>query len=179
MNRKETKILVEDWRRLIAKKEISFKKQKPSLNEYKTWNQTIIAIFDVLGWVPVLGSVTSGINAIICLKQEKYFHSICYLISMIPVKGKIVGKTAKTIFKIISPYYKKYKAGELDLQEILDDPSDDIVNFALAILEHKTKILKILYFIIDKEDVSDRSEAEFDKFFEFLSDIKRAKEAQV
>ena len=171
MNRSETKLLVEDWKRVLNG-QIDLEDNQFYLKEYRTLNQTIIALFDVLGWIPGLGSITSGINALIHLKNEKYFHAICYMISMIPFKGKFIGKAGKTFYKIFMPYYKLYKEGKLNAQDIIDEPSDDLVNIALAILEHETKFLKILYFFIDKEDVAEDSEEELESFFDFLKTIK-------
>ena len=173
----ETRLLVEDRKRVING-QIDLEYNQFYLKEYKTLNQTVVALFDVLGWIPGLGSITSGINALIHLKNKKYFHAICYMISMIPFKGKLVGKAGKTFYKIFMPYYKLYKEGNLNAQDIIDEPSDDLVGFALAILEHETNIPKILYFFIDKEDVSEASEKELERFFDFLKTIKDFSESK-
>ena len=97
---------------------------------------------------------------------------------MIPFKGKLIGKAGKTFYKIFMPYYKLYKEGNLNAKDILDEPSDDLVNIALAVLEHKTKFLKILYFFIDKENVAEESEEELESFFDFLKTIKDFSESK-
>ena len=87
----------------------------------KKFGSKVSSVLDIVGWIPGYGSIASGVNAIWNLYRKKYIVSICYIISMVPGKGKFIGSMIKKMYGLLSPYYKRWKADDLDFEEILDD----------------------------------------------------------
>ena len=181
MNRTETKLLVEEWRNFIND-DFSLKQNKSIICENiyedmtKEQKEAADTLLDFMGWIPGIGTVTSFAQATRAFLIKDYFNTVCYLISMFPLKGKLIGKTAQTIKKILQPYYDEYKkTGKIDIDEILKNPEDDIVNIVMALTEFKLKIKPVYRLLGGKKEVSENATEGLEEFFDFLQAIIDAK----
>lgn len=173
MNRAETKLLVEDWKKFINN-DYSLQNNKKSLNEIlsKEQKEATDTLVDFLGWFPGVGTVTSFAQATRSFLIGDYFNTVCYLISMFPLKGKLVGKSIQTIGKILRPYYDEYKeTGVIDIDGILNEPEDDIINVILAIAEFKIRLKPFYRLAGGKNKVKQTASTGLEEFFDFLQAI--------
>jgi hypothetical protein len=181
MNRSETKLLVEEWRNFINNDySLQSKKNIICENIYtdmsKEQKEAADTLLDFISWVPGIGSITSFAQAVKSYLDNDYFNTVCYLISMYPIKGKFIGKTAQTMRKVLKPYYEEYqKTGKINIEEILENPEDDIVNFLLAIAEFKLKIKPIYRLAGGKNKVKENATSGLERVFDFLEAVSDAK----
>ena len=187
MNRSETKLLVEDWRKFIND-DNSLQSNKSIICENiytdmsKEEREAADTVLDFMGWIPGIGTVTSFIQATRAFLIKDYFNTICYLISMYPIKGKFIGKTMQAMVKLAKPYYEEYlDTGKVDIDKIINEPEDDIVNFLMTLAEYKFKVKPIYRFLGGKKEVSENATSGLEKVFDFLeavSDAKKQKEKE-
>jgi len=177
MNRIETKLLVEEWRNFIND-DYSLQQNKSIICENiyedmsKEQKEAADTLLDFMGWIPGIGTITSFAQATRAFLIKDYFNTVCYLISMFPLKGKLIGKTAQTIRKILEPYYKEYqKTGKINIEKILENPEDDIVNIVMALTEFKLKVKPIYRLLGGKKQVSENAKSGLEDFFDFLQAI--------
>lgn len=183
MNRAETKLLVEDWKKYINN-DYGTQDSKNTLNEIlnKEQKEAADTLLDFLGWLPGVGSVTSFAQATRSFLVGDYFNTVCYLISMFPLKGKLIGKSIQTIGKILRPYYDEYKeTGVIDIDGILNEPEDDIINVILAIAEFKIRLKPFYRLAGGKNKVKQDASTGLEEFFDFLQavlDANKNKESE-
>jgi len=81
----------------------------------RTLNEGIIdwlqSGLDVVGFIPGVGEVADGINALISLIRGNVLDAIFSVISMLPGLGDAIGKTGKYITKLLEPVAKMLKSG--------------------------------------------------------------------
>ncbi len=58
---------------------------------------------DVVGLIPGIGEAADGMNAVISLARDNPLEAMLSAVSMIPVKGDIVGKGGKVVLKVLNP----------------------------------------------------------------------------
>jgi len=182
MNRSETKLLVEEWRNFIND-DYSLQNNKSIICENiytdmtKEEREAADTLLDFMGWIPGIGTITSFAQATRAFLIKDYFNTVCYLISMFPLKGKLIGKTAQTIRKILLPYYEEYqKTGKVDIDKILKNPEDDIINLVMALTEFKLKIKPVYRLLGGKKEVSENATSGLESFFDFLQAVIDANE---
>ncbi len=94
---------------------------------------------DVIGLIPGYGEVADAANVMLHIKQGEYFQAAMSLISVMPVAGDIVGKTAKYL-KINNKMLAKHwpaileVIGKLEKYKKYAKPMDDAVK---SYLENK------------------------------------------
>ena len=67
---------------------------------------------DVVGLIPGIGEAADGMNAVISLARDNPLEAMLSAVSMIPVKGDIVGKGGKVVLKVLNPAVDAIKASK-------------------------------------------------------------------
>ena len=126
MKRKDTQLIVENWRNLLQSdidlsyniKSEEFRKklyegdilEEGFLGKVMDWVQVG---FDIAGLIPGLGEGFDAINAVISLSRGRPLEALCSIISLFPGIGDAIGKTGKLLLHILGPHIDDIISGKL------------------------------------------------------------------
>ena len=97
---------------------------------------------DVVGLIPGIGEAADGMNAVISLARDNPLEAMLSAISMIPVKGDIVGKGGKVVLKVLNPAVDAIKASKPAAEVIKKIGPEKIAKIKPMLLKMKKLVVE-------------------------------------